>query len=127
MELSPGAGAGLAERATHHNHRASGPHYVGGHKPAFVETAAIWQVDCGPRYPARGSLFRLPKCGKSPSRDMDSSGEFGKSRSSRQWEADLKHGHFRVQRTKRFSFAPTDCRALRALRERRTNANPGNR
>ena len=45
MGLSPGAGAGLAERASRYDHGASGLHYVGGKESAFASTPAIWQVD----------------------------------------------------------------------------------
>ncbi len=122
--LSPSARGSVAKCPSRHDSRTPHPHYLGRRKSAIIQAAAIRQMDCGQKHPARGSFFGLRKCGKGPPRDMDSSGEFGKSRSSRKWKAHRKRDPLRVQRTKRSSFAPTD---RRASREGRTNASTGDR
>src|SRR5947208_14623610 len=100
MGLSPGAGAGLAERASRHNHGASGPHNVGGKESAFASTPTIWQVDHSRKRFAGGSLFRLRTFGQSSSGDMDPSGEFWKPRPSREWQTQHWHDRFPARRDK---------------------------
>src|SRR5207248_3140485 len=100
MGLSLSAGAGLAKRASRHNHGAFGSHNVGGKKSTFASTSNIWQVDWSRKCVAGGSLFRFRKCGKSSSGDMDSSGEFREPRPSREWQTHHQRGYFLAQRAK---------------------------
>src|SRR5947207_12422353 len=111
MDFSPRAGRGLAECAARYDSGTSGPRYLGGYDSAFASTAGRWKVDYSRNRIPGGNLFHFSECGESSSRDMDSSSQRGKPRSSRERQAHHRHRHLSGETTQHTELAQTDKRA----------------